>query len=182
MLRTTDEGHFSLLHDSTFSSLISSSQLLTRAALGQAVVPLSFVGNDFGTTSPAQPNWYKVGYSLTVGTFILIAGRLDDTYAHKTLFIGGYLWFRPQSLIVGATYHDSSQVFIGCRVLQGIGPTFLLLHALAILGRVCPEGRRKRLAFSIFGRTAPGGLIVGALFASISTELAVWPWEYWILA
>jgi MFS family permease len=68
------------------------------------------------------------------------------------------------------------------RALQGIGPAFLLPNGVALLGRAYPSGRRKDIAFSFFGLTAPLGFVMGATFSSLIGELAWWPWIYWIHA
>lgn len=57
-------------------------QLLTQASLGQALVPLHIIGDSFGIKNPGDLSWTIAAYSLTVGTFILIAGRLGDVSLH----------------------------------------------------------------------------------------------------
>ena len=174
---------FSFLQEIAFVILLCSSQLLTQASLGNTLTPLHIIGNSFGTSSPGQLSWYIAAFSLTVGTFILIAGRLGDIFGHKTLFIVGFLWYGLWSLIAGLSVYTHSQIFFDvCRALQGIGPATLLPNAVAILGRTYPQGRRKEMIFSLFGATAPWGFIVGAGFSSILAELAWWPWAYWCLA
>ena len=174
---------FSLPHEILFVAIICSAQLLTQASFGQAIAPLHIIGDSFGTTNPGQLSWFAAAYSLTVGTFILIAGRLGDVLGHKHLFIAGYLWFGLWSLIAGFSVYSHSQIFFDvCRALQGIGPALLLPNALAILGRTYPPGRRKNMIFSLFGATAPNGFIFGAVFISLFAERAWWPWGYWVMA
>jgi MFS family permease len=115
-----------------------------------------------------------------VGTFILIAGRLGDMYGHKRIFIIGFIWFGVWSLVTGFSAFAKSDVFFDiCRALQGIGPAFMLPNALAILGRVYPNGPRKGMVFSLFGATAPNGFLVGAVFSAIFAQFAWWPWAFW---
>jgi MFS family permease len=80
-----------------------------------------------------------------------------------------------------ATYIPSRpDIFLDTlRALQGIGPAFLLPNAVALLGRVYPPGRRKELAFALFGLTAPSGFVIGALFSSLIAQKGWWPWVYW---
>ena len=174
---------FSLPHEIVFVALICSAQLLTQAGFAQAIVPLHITGNSFGVTNPGELSWFAAAYSLTVGTFILIAGRLGDILGHKNLLIAGYLWYGVWSLVAGLSVYSHSQVFFDvCRALQGIGPALLLPNALAILGRIYPPGRRKEMIFSLFGATAPNGFLVGGLFSSLLAERVWWPWAYWIMA
>jgi MFS family permease len=59
----------------------SSAQLLTQASLAQVLVPLSTIGDTFDiAASPGELSWTIAAYSLTVGIFVLPAGRLGDIY------------------------------------------------------------------------------------------------------
>ncbi|KAH7319184.1 hypothetical protein BKA65DRAFT_437906, partial [Rhexocercosporidium sp. MPI-PUGE-AT-0058] len=171
----------SLPREAFFIGILCTAQLFTQASLGQAIAPLHIIGTSFSVSSPGQLSWFPAAYSLTVGTFILIAGRLGDLYGHKRLFVGGWIWYGLWSLLAGfAVYVRHSPVLFNvCRGMQGIGPAFLLPNALAILGRTYPQGRRKEMVFSIFGATAPSGFVLGAVFASLFAQLAWWPWAFW---
>lgn len=174
---------FSLIHEILFIAIISSSQLLTQAGLAQSIAPLHVIGETFNVTHPGQLSWLPAGYSLTVGTFILPAGRWGDLYGHRKLFIIGYFWFALWTLIAGFSVYSHSLVFFAfCRGMQGLGPALLLPNGIAILSRIYPPGPRKAMVLSIFGATAPGGFVIGAVFAGIFTQFVWWPWSYWVLA
>jgi MFS family permease len=177
----------SLPREIAFVGVLCMAQLMTQAALGQAIAPLHIIGNSFSITSPGQLSWIPAAYSLTVGTFILIAGRLGDLYGHKRFFMAGFLWFGFWSLMAGFSVYvqrggGKGAIFFDiCRAMQGIGPAFLLPNAIAILGRTYEPGRRKEMVFSLFGATAPSGFMVGALFSSLFAELVWWPWAFWVM-
>ncbi|KAI9783015.1 MAG: Low affinity NH4+ transporter [Peltula sp. TS41687] len=173
--------HMSTAHEIIFVAIISTAQLLTQAGLGQALAPLPIIGAHFHTANLGQLSWFVASYSLTVGTFILAAGRLGDIYGHKSMFIFGYAWFGLWSVLAGVSYYSTQLLFDFCRALQGIGPAFLLPNALAILGRTYPSGRRKNLVFSIFGAVAPTGFVLGAVFSALFAQLASWAWAYWAM-
>jgi MFS family permease len=158
-------------------------QLMTQAGLGQIIAPLHIIGASFGVDNdPAQLSWFPAAYSLTVGTFILIAGRLGDLYGHKRLFVAGFLWFALWSLLAGFAVYSGPIFFDCCRAFQGLGPAFLLPNGIAILGRAYEPGVRKQMVFSAFGAMAPSGFIVGALISSLFAELVWWPWGFWVMA
>lgn len=171
----------SSLHECIFVGVVCAAQLMTQAGLALAIVPLHIIGDSFHVTNPGQLSWYAAAYSLTVGTFILIAGRLGDLYGHRLMFVSGFLWFGLWSLLGGFSVWSNQIFFDICRAFQGIGPAFLLPNALAILGRTYPPGPRKDMVFSIFGATAPGGFSVGGVFAALLAERVWWPWGYWIM-
>ena len=178
----SDKPPLSLLKEVVFVTLICSAQLLTQAGLGQAISPLHIIAGTFGSPAPGQLSWFAAGYSLTIGTFILVAGRLGDMFGHKLLFTCGYFWYALWSLVAGFSAYSQSQVFFDfCRAMQGIGPAVLLPSGLAILGTTYPPGRRKDMIFSMFGATAPGGFVLGAAFSGLIAERAWWPWAYWCM-
>ncbi|KAH8809231.1 hypothetical protein F5884DRAFT_794875 [Xylogone sp. PMI_703] len=176
------KGPQSLFKEVVFVAVICMAQLITQAVLGQAVVPLHIIGRSFGTTNPGQLSWYAAAYSLTVGTFILPAGRLGDVFGHKRFFIAGFLWLALWSLLAGFSAYSNQIFFACCRAFQGIGPALLLPNAIAILGRTYEPGRRKDMIFSLFGATAPGGFVIGGVFSALFAEKVWWPWGYWVTA
>jgi len=55
-----------------------------------------------------------------------------------------------------------------------------LPNGIAILGATYPPGPRKNLAFALFGATAPGGCVLGAVFGGLFVHN--WPWAFYSLA
>ena len=176
-------SEWSIAYEVAFVGIICAAQLLTQAGLGQAVFPLPIIGESFGKQSTAQLSWYVAAYALTVGTFILIAGRLGDVFGHKQMLVIGFGWFGLWSLVAGLSVYSHSAIFFNiCRACQGIGPSILLPNALAVLGRTYPPGRRKEMVFSLFGAFAASGSILGGVFSSLLAQKAWWPWAYWCMA
>ncbi|SCU85374.1 LAMI_0C11034g1_1 [Lachancea mirantina] len=171
----------SKFHEIVFIGVVCSAQLMTQAGLAQSIAPLHIIGQSFGATNPGQLSWFAAGYSLTVGTFILIAGRLGDIYGHKRFFVLGFLWYATWSVLAGFSAYSNQIFFDCCRAFQGIGPAFILPNAIAILGRTYEPGRKKNMVFSLLGATAPGGFVLGATFSSLLGQLLWWPWSYWIM-
>lgn len=170
-----------LMWEAAFVGILCSAQLMTQAGLAQSIAPLRIIGDSFKTTNPGQLSWFASGYSLTVGTFILIAGRLGDIFGHKKFFVLGFMWYALWSLLAGFSAYSNQIFFDCCRALQGIGPAFLLPNSIAILGRTYKPGRKKNMVFSLFGASAPGGFVLGAVFSSLLSQFAWWPWTYWIM-
>ena len=170
------------LHELLFVSVISCSQLLTQAALGNVLVPLHIIGPAIGITEDNKLPWTLAAYSLTVGVFIMTTGRFGDVFGHKLLVIIGYVIFSVFSILVGMGAYVKNDIYFDImRACQGIGPATLLPNAVALLARAYKNGKRKSFVFAMFGATAPSGFILGALFGSIFAELVWWPWAQWVL-
>ena len=169
----------SLGHEILFVGTICSAQFMTQAGLGQCLAILHVIGDEYGLTNPGELSWLIAAYSLTVGTFILLAGRFGDVYGYKRMLIIGFSWFSLWSMIAGLAVYSNHVLFTFARAFQGMGPAMCLPNALAILGSVYAPGPRKAMVFAIFGATAPGGAVIGGLFAGLFSELAWWPWTFW---
>lgn len=161
--------------------IISLAQFTTQVGLGQVLSILHVIAADFGITDAGVQAWLIAGYSLTVGTFILVSGRLGDLFGYKKMLVIGYIWYALWSLVAGLAVYSNYVLFIFARVFQGIGPSICLPNGLALLGVLYSPGRRKNMAFAVFGGVAPGGSVIGAVFAGIFA-LAWWPWTFWCSA
>lgn len=172
----------SSIGEAVFVAVIVSSQLLTQAGLAMSIVPQNIIAKSFGIENqPGKLSWFSAGYSLAVGTFILIAGRLGDVFGHKRFFTGGFAWYGLWSALAGVAVYTDPDFFIFCRVMQGMGPAFLLPNAIAIISRCYDPGLRQNMIFCLFGATAPGGFVLGAVFSSLISQKAWWPWSYWVM-
>lgn len=173
----------SLVHEACFLFVVSMAQFLAQTGLALSVISAHIISQSWKDVNAGQLSWFAASYSLTSGTFILVAGRLGDLYGHRRLFIVGFFWYGLWSLLAGfSVYSTTTTFFICCRAFQGIGAGLVLPNAIAILGRTYPPGRRKELVFSLFGSTAPAGFNLAGVFIALLAERAWWPWSYWIMA
>lgn len=164
-----------------FVACICCAQFTTQVALSQCIAILHIIGNTFGLTNPGELSWLIAAYSLTVGTFILVAGRFGDIFGYKKMLIIGFLWFAVWSMVAGLAVYSNHVLFNFARALQGIGPAICLPNGLAILGATYAPGPRKDMIFAVFGAVAPVGSVIGATFGGVFA-LAWWPWCFWSCA
>ncbi|THY73214.1 hypothetical protein D6C86_06150 [Aureobasidium pullulans] len=170
-----------------FIITVCMAQFLTLGGLGQSVAPLFIIGKDLGVapTDLGTMSWYTAAFSLTVGAFILPAGRLGDMYGHKRVFIIGWIWYALTSIIVGFSYAprtNGSIMLSVTRGFQGIGPAILVPNAMALVGTTFPMGLKRNMVFSAFGACGPTGFVFGAIFSALLSQFAWWPWSFWVLA
>ena len=166
---------FSKPHEILFIMNVCLAQFMSLAALAVTVAPLPIISKAFGVTNLGVMSWYTAAYSLSIGTFILPAGRLGDMFGHKRVFLIGWLWFAFWSLICGFSYKGGSTMLTACRAFQGLGPALLVPNGIALIGRAFPIGMKRNLAISFFGGCGPVGFVLGAVFSSILSQLAWWP-------
>ena len=162
-------------------AVVSMAQFSTQAGVGGTIAILHIIGDDLSITGSGELSWLMAAYSLTVGSFILPAGRLGDVFGYKKMLLIGFLWFSLWTLVAGLSVYSNHVLFNFARTLQGIGPAICLPNGLAVLGSTYPSGQRKNVVFSIFGATAPLGSVLGATFSSLFA-LAWWPWAFFSFA
>ncbi|KAG4439029.1 hypothetical protein IFR05_005493 [Cadophora sp. M221] len=138
-------------------------QILALSGPGQGLV-----GDSFSVTNEGQLSWYLAAFSLTVGTFILPAGRLGDMYGHKKIFLFGTIWYGVWSLIAGFSVYSGSILYSICGGFQGVGPALMVPNALAIAGRGF-QGKKKNYVFACFGVSAPAGAVLGGIVLFVYT-------------
>ncbi|KAI1360521.1 major facilitator superfamily transporter [Xylaria arbuscula] len=181
----------SFAHEVAFFAVVATSNFTPHSGFHQTLCILQLIAADLGTTQPAQLVWLMAGYGLTVGTFILLAGRLGDLYGYKRLFLIGNLWFALSSLLAGFAIfipiHTSAypqtryNIFLLARLLQGIGPALMIPNGVALLGVTYVPGPRKAMLFAIFGAMAPASAIISPAITSL-LALLWWPYAFWALA
>ncbi|RYC58350.1 hypothetical protein CHU98_g7867 [Xylaria longipes] len=173
-----------LWREVSFVIVICLSMFTTQLGLGQVLLLLPSIGRTFHVSNSGDLSWLVAGYSLTVGTFILVSGRLGDIYGYKRMLCIGYVWFAVWSLISGLSIYNKENgyvMFVFARVLSGIGPAITMPNGLAIFGAAYPDGMRKNMAFALFGACAPSGSVVGATFSALF-DLVWWPWTFFSFA
>ena len=109
----------SLPREFLFVGVICLAQLSTQISLGQTLNLIHIIGDHFSTTNPGVLSWFVAGYSLTVGSFILLFGRFGDYFGYKRLFVICLCWFSLWSMVAGISNYSNHILFIFARVLQG---------------------------------------------------------------
>ena len=66
---------FSTTREILFITSVCLAQFLSLAALAQTVSPLLLIGADLNVQNPGQLSWFTASFSMTLGTFILPAGK-----------------------------------------------------------------------------------------------------------
>lgn len=173
-----------IFRECVFVFLVVLTQLLTQAALAQTVITNHTIASDMHVASnPGEQSWFAASFSLTVGTFILVAGRLGDLFGYKRMYIIAFCIISLASLITGFTVYAHSVVFFDVmRGLQGLGFSLAFPNAVAIIGHYYPMGFKRIIGMCLFGAVAPGGFVISSLFNALITTRGWWPWNFWVMS
>jgi MFS family permease len=90
----------------------------------------------------AEIQWVINAYTLSLSSFLLIAGAAGDQFGRRRIFIVGVAIFAVASVYCG--FASNIVLLIGARAVQGIGAALLIPCSLAISGASFPEAERGR--------------------------------------
>lgn len=118
--------------------------------------------------SPAAMQWIVAGYLLTLGSLLLLGGRLGDAFGHNRMFLGGVAGFVAASALCGLA--PTPGILVLARVLQGAAGAMMGPQTMAIVQLLyTPLERVRRLAF--FGMIIGLAAILGPILGGFLIEL-----------
>ncbi len=132
---------------------------------------------DLGSTT-TDLQWVVSIYMLTLGAFMVPAGRIGDIFGRRRALLGGIALFGLAS--VGCALAPDAAVVIGFRALQGIGAAFIFPVSVSALTNAFPSEKSSQaigLAYGIAGLGNAAGPLVGGLL----TQTLGWRAIFWLL-
>ena len=159
---------------------------LVLLGLGTSVVPLDTAVNiafpeitaSFGL-SVEMIQWVVICYVLTYSSLMLAFGRVGDVWSHGRVFRVGLLWSSLAYLLCAAAPNYSLLLF--CRFLQGVGASFIVSCAPALVTGLFPEDKRSR-AVAMFTLMYAIGSAAGPVLGGLLVQLWGWPSVFWFRA
>ncbi|WP_026793160.1 MFS transporter [Pleomorphomonas oryzae] len=133
------------------------------------------IAHDLGG-GPAFISWLGTAYTLALGVFLVLGGRLGDRFGQRRLFLLGMAGFTLASLVCGLSLTPG--MLIGARFVQGAFGALLIPQGMAILTTLFSRAELG-IAFSVFGPalglSAVAGPLIGGLI--IDADIAGLGWR-----
>jgi EmrB/QacA subfamily drug resistance transporter len=129
-------------------------------------------------SSATDLQWVISVYMLTLGAFMVPAGRIGDVFGRRRALLGGIALFGVASALCAVA--PSAVAVIGFRALQGLGAAFIFPVSVSVLTNAFPAARSGHaigFAYGIAGLGNAAGPLVGGLL----TETVGWRWIFWLL-
>jgi EmrB/QacA subfamily drug resistance transporter len=129
--------------------------------------------------SLAGQQWVVEAYALTLSSFLLVGGSLDDLFQRRTVFAVGVASFGLTSLLCALA--PSVETLIAARALQGVAGALLVPSTLALIISTFPPSER---GAAIGSWTAWTGIstVIGPLIGGVLIDQASWRWIFAINA
>ncbi|MDH6132652.1 EmrB/QacA subfamily drug resistance transporter [Kitasatospora sp. MAA4] len=117
-------------------------------------------------------------YGTVLGGFLLLGGRLADTFGRRRMLQTGLVLFAAASILAGVA--QGPAMLIVARGLQGLGAAFIAPSALSLLTNTFAEGPERNKALGAWGAVSGIASVVGVILGGLFTEGPGWRWIFFI--
>ncbi|KAK8001818.1 MFS multidrug transporter [Apiospora marii] len=121
--------------------------------------------------------WYAGAYQLANSCLQPLTGKFYTEFSAKWTFLIFFLVFEVGSLICGVA--TSSSMFIGGRVIAGLGSAGIMNGAMILIAGAVPLEKRPLYTGLMVG-IAQLGLVCAPLIGGALTEYSTWRWCFYI--
>lgn len=127
--------------------------------------------------SQSALSWVQNAYVLAWGGFMLLGGKLSDTFGRKSILNLSFAIFGVSSFMAGISSSDWLLIF--ARFLQGVGAAILAPTSLALIVD-CFKGMERVRAIAWYSSISGLGLSVGLVVGGILAGLFSWRYGFFI--
>lgn len=135
------------------------------------------MSHDLGSTA-TDLQWVISVYMLTLGAFMVPAGRIGDIFGRRRMLLVGIAIFGVASALCAVA--PSAGAVIALRAVQGLGAALIFPVSVSVLTNAFPAARAGHaigLAYGIAGLGNAAGPLVGGLL----TQTLGWRAIFWLL-
>jgi EmrB/QacA subfamily drug resistance transporter len=123
----------------------------------------------------SEAEWMNAIYSLVFAALLLTLGKIGDLHGRRRLLFIGMAVFVAASIAAGASQNASE--IIAARLIQGVGAAMILPATLSALNAIF-TGRKRQIAFALWGATIGGMAAIGPLVGGWLTTDYTWRWAF----
>lgn len=149
--------------------IISFAQFIIALDYSIVYIALPSIAESF-ELSPAVGQWIVTSYGLLFAGFLLLGGRLSDSYGDGKVFIASTAVFGTASLLGGLSYN--AELLLLSRGIQGLSAAAMQPAIISLISSHFKEGNERAKALSTWGAVGASGLVMGVVFGGIFTEFS----------
>ena len=139
---------------------------------------LPSIGRELGF-SDAGLQWVITAYTLMLGSFLLLGGRLADALGRRRTLLLGIGVFTAASLLGGLARAPAP--LLAARALAGFGGALAIPAALALIAAVFPTGTERERALGWLSLAIDVGAVAGAVLGGLVVSALGWPWAFFLI-
>jgi MFS family permease len=130
--------------------------------------------------STARLQWVVTLYSLSIGGFLVLGGRVCDLWGWRRLIVAS-LALTAAGLVLSGVATAMVALLLG-RVLQGVGAAFAIPATLASAATLFPDEPWRSRVFAIVAAAANTAGVAGAVGGGLITSYLGWRWIFLVVA
>jgi EmrB/QacA subfamily drug resistance transporter len=134
------------------------------------------MAHDLGS-SATDLQWVISIYMLSLGAFMVPAGRIGDIFGRRRALLAGVALFGVASVLCAVA--PTAPMLIAFRALQGLGSALIFPVSVSVLTNAFPAGRSSQaigMAYGIAGLGNAAGPLIGGLL----TDTLGWRSIFWL--
>jgi EmrB/QacA subfamily drug resistance transporter len=135
-------------------------------------VALPSIGRDLGLGG-AGLQWVVTAYTLALGSFLLLGGRLADAFGSRRTLLAGLALFTAAS--AAACLARAPGSLLAARAAAGLGGALAIPAALSLVAGAFPAGRERDRALGWMSVSIDAAMVAGALVGGLVVSLLGWP-------
>ncbi|MEU4834763.1 MFS transporter [Streptosporangium sp. NPDC023615] len=159
----------------TAFALLGAAQVTLIATITVITVALPAVQRDL-RGDDADLVLVTSAYGLSFGGLLLLGGRLADLLGPRRVFVTGMAVFGLASAAAGLAPRTDALVI--ARFAEGAGAALAAPAAMALLGVVFPDPRRRTRATALWGVLSSTGATAGIVLSGVVTTWVPWRWVF----
>lgn len=118
--------------------------------------------------------WVVDAYSIIFAGFLMLGGRLADTFGQRRSLAAALILFALASLVGGVATDQT--MLVGARAVQGLSAALMAAASLATITSSFAPGPARHRAIGLWGAMNGAGGAAGGLFGGIITQELGWRW------
>ncbi|WP_170293665.1 MULTISPECIES: MFS transporter [Nocardiopsis] len=126
--------------------------------------------------SSANLTWVVNAYSLGLGCFVLVGGRIADLIGRRLTLVIGLSLLAAASALAGTA--PVFGVLLAARVLQGVAAALALPAALALTGQLFVQEPMRSRAFAVNAVAGSAAGLLGVIAGGTVTTVVGWRWIF----
>ena len=155
--------------------LLATVQVTLIATITAITVALPAIERDLHVDD-AEMVLVSSAYGLAFGGLLLLGGRLADAWGRRRVFITGVVIFGLASVAAGLA--PLVGILLIARFAQGIGAALAAPAAMALVGVVFPDPRRRGRAMAVWGVLSTARATAGTVLSGVVTAWMSWRWVF----
>jgi EmrB/QacA subfamily drug resistance transporter len=128
--------------------------------------------------SVAGLQWSLAGYTLTIASFLMLAGSMADRIGRRRVFQTGLTLFGTGSLLCSLS--PTIGALVAFRIVQALGGAMLNPVAMSIIVNTFVEPRARARAIGTWGAVFGVSMAVGPLLGGLLVDHVGWRSIFWI--